>query len=171
LLAVAGRKRDEGVMTNDPYTPPSAPVRDRLPEPGGSAWKAVAFGVLADVLATFVGSIVLFAVLGSFMVSQGASPENLDANLMSSDVTILLGLALGLACTVLGGYVTARVARRREYYHALLTGIVVLVLGEVMLSGSPDGAPLAVRIIGNILVIPAALVGAYLCKSARLQEQ
>jgi hypothetical protein len=170
LLAVAGGEHHEGSMSNDPYTPPSAPVRDRVPEPGGSAWKAVTFGVLADVLATFVGSILLFALLGSFMVSQGASPENLDANLMSSDVTMLLGLALGLACTVLGGYVTARTARRREYYHALLTGIVVLVLGEVMLSGSPDGSPLALRIIGNILVIPAALLGAYLHKSARTED-
>jgi hypothetical protein len=157
-------------MSNDPYVPPSAPVRDRLPEPGGSAWKAVTFGVLADVSATILGSIVLFAVLGSAMVSQGAAPEALDSNLVGSDLSMLLGLTLGLSCTVLGGYVTARVAGRREYYHALLTGIVVLVLGEIMLSGSAGSASLAMRVIGDILAIPAALLGAYLCKSGRQSE-
>ena len=64
-----------------------------------------------------------------------------------------------------------RVARQREYYHALLTGIVVLLIGEIMVSTSPDGTPLATRIIGDILVIPAALLGAYFCKSARLRAE
>ena len=158
-------------MSNDPYTPPSAPVRDRSPEPAGSTWKAVTFGVLADVCATFLGGIALFAVMGSFLVSQGASPEDLDASLAGSDLTQLLGVTLGLCCTVLGGYVTGRVARQREYYHALLTGIVVLLIGEIMVSTSPDGTPLATRIIGDILVIPAALLGAYFCKSARLRAE
>ncbi len=158
-------------MSNDPYTPPSAPVRDRSPEPAGSTWKAVTFGVLADVCATFLGGIALFAIMGSFLVSQGASPEDLDASLAGSDLTQLLGVTLGLCCTVLGGYVTGRVARQREYYHALLTGIVVLLIGEIMVSTSPDGTPLATRIIGDILVIPAALLGAYFCKSARLRAE
>jgi hypothetical protein len=158
-------------MSNDPYSPPSAPVRDRLPEQGGSAWKAVTFGVLADVFATILGSIVLFAVIGSAMVSQGTSPADVDSNLVESDLSMVLGLALGLACTVLGGYVTARVAQRREYYHALLTGIVVLVLGEIMMSGSGGSASLALRVIGDILAIPAALLGAYLYKAGRVAEQ
>lgn len=157
-------------MSNDPFTPPSAEVRDRLPEPGGSTWKAVTFGVLADVCATVLASLVLFSVLGSVLVSRGASPEELDASLMESDVTTLLGLVLGLGCTVLGGYVAARVANQREYYHGLLTGIAVLVLGEMMLSFSPDGPTLALRIIQDILVIPAALLGAHLRKSVRLRE-
>ena len=127
-------------MSNDPYTPPSAPVRDRSPEPAGSTWKAVTFGVLADVCATFLGGIALFAIMGSFLVSQGASPEDLDASLAGSDLTQLLGVTLGLCCTVLGGYVTGRVARQREYYHALLTGIVVLLIGEIMVS-TPSWPP------------------------------
>jgi hypothetical protein len=154
-------------MSNEPYTPPSAPVRDRVPEPGGSTWKAVGLGVLADVCATLLGSIVLFFVLGSVMVSRGASPADLDANLMDSDLTVLLGLVLGLGCTVLGGYVAARVANQREYYHGLLTGIAVLALGEILLSVWPDGTSLALRIIQDFLVIPAALFGAHLRKSAR----
>jgi hypothetical protein len=158
-------------MSNDPYTPPTSPLRDRSPEPVGSTWKAVTFGTLADLGATLLGSLVLFSVLGSIMVSRGASPEQLDADLMASDLTLLLGLVLGLLCTVLGGYVAARVANQREYYHGLLTGIVVLVLGELMLSMSPDGTTLAMRVIHDLLVVPAALLGAHLRKSARQQVE
>jgi hypothetical protein len=158
-------------MSNDPFQPPSAPVSDRLPEPPGSSWKAVAFGVAADVVATMLASIVLFSLLGSFMVSRGGSPEDLDNGFANSDLMRMLMLAVGLSCTVLGGYVTAQVAKRREYHHALLTGIVVLVIGEIMLSGSPEGTSLAMRIIGDVLAIPAALLGAWLYKSGREPAQ
>jgi ABC-type uncharacterized transport system permease subunit len=154
-------------VSNEPFQPPSAPVRDRLPEPAGSSWKAVAFGVVADVAATLLASIVLFSLLGSVMVSRGSSPEDLDSQFASSDLMRLLMLTVGLSCTVLGGYVTAQVAKRREYYHALLTGIVVLVIGEIMISSAPDGTTLAMRVIGDILAIPAALLGAWLCRSGR----
>jgi hypothetical protein len=164
-------RHHESPMSNDPFLPPSAPVRDRLPEQAGSAWKAVTFGVLADVLATVVLGMVLFSVLGSLLVSQGATPADIDAGLLESDAAAVLGLAVGLGCTVLGGYVTAQVARRREYYHALLTGIAVLILGEILLSGSPDDTSLAMRIIGDVLAIPAALFGAFLSKSARQRAE
>ena len=156
-------------MSNDPYTPPSAPVRDREPEGPGSTWKAVTFGVLADIVGTFVASIVLYAALGSILVSRGASPQGLDATLLQSDAYLLIGSAVGLAFTVLGGYVAARVANQREYYHALLTGLVVLVFGELMVGMSQEDYPLAYRVIGDLLVIPAALFGAHLRKSARLK--
>lgn len=157
-------------MNEDPYSPPNAPVRDRKPEVPGSTWKAVTFGLLADVMATFLVSLLLYFVLGSMLLSQGASPEELDANLMSSQAYLMLSTAVGLACTVLGGYVAARVANQREYYHAMLAGVAVLVFGELMLSMTPGGYPLAYRIIGDVLVIPAAIFGGHLRKSAKYAE-
>src|SRR5512134_2646390 len=79
----------EPSMSNDPYTPPSAPVRDRQPEGAGSTWKAVTFGVLADIVGTFLAGILLLVVLGSVMVSRGASPEELDRTLLQSDAYLL----------------------------------------------------------------------------------
>jgi hypothetical protein len=156
-------------MSDDPYTPPSAPVRDRQPEGVGSTWKAVTFGVLADIAGTFLAGLLLLVVLGSVMVSRGASPEELDRTLLQSDAYLLFAGVIGLGFTVLGGYVAARVANQREYYHGLLTGIVVLVFSEMMTSLSPEGYPLAYRIIGDLLAIPAALFGAHLRKSAKLR--
>ena len=100
-------------MSDDPYSPPNAPVRDRKPEAVGSTWKAVTFGVLADIGATFLVSVLLYMMLGSMLVSRGASPDDLDANLMSSQVYLMLSAAVGLGCTGLGGYVAARVANGR----------------------------------------------------------
>ena len=154
-------------MSDDPYTPPNAPVRDRGPEAAGSTWKAVTFGVLADIGASFLLSVLMYGVLGAMMVSQGASPEELDANLVSSERYLMLSTGVGLLCTVLGGYVAARVANQREYYHAMLTGVVVLIVGELMLGLSPDSYPLAYRIIGDVLVVPAAIFGGHLRKSAK----
>jgi hypothetical protein len=157
-------------MSQDPYTPPNAPVRDRKPEAAGSTWKAVTFGVLADIGATFLVSVLLYVVLGSMLLSQGASPPELDSNLMSSQAYLMLSAAIGLACTVLGGHVAARVANQREYYHAMLTGVAVLVFGELMLSLSAENYPLAYRIIGDVLVIPAAIFGGHLRKRAKYAE-
>jgi hypothetical protein len=70
---------------------------------------------------------------------------------------------------VLGGYVAARVANQREYYHALLTGVVVLVFGELMIGMSSEDYPLAYRVIGDLLAVPAALLGGHLRKTARLK--
>ena len=147
------------------------PPTEQFPKRVGSAWKAVSLGVLADVCATALGSLVLFFALGSLMVSQGVSPAELDANLVRSDLTLLLSLVLGLGCTVLGGYVAARSANQREYYHGLLTGIAVVVLGEIAIGIWPDDTTLAMRIIYDILAIPAALLGAHLRKSARLRRE
>ena len=153
---------------SEPSTPPPT---ERFRKPIGTAWKAVLLGVLADVGATALGSMVLFIALGSLMVSQGLSPDEVDEKLVKSDLTLLLSLVLGLGCTVLGGYVAARTANQREYYHALLTGIAVVVLGEIAISVRPDDTTLAMRIIYAILAIPAALLGAHLRKSARLKRQ
>jgi len=125
--------------------------------------------VLADIAGTFLAGIVLLVVLGSVLVSRGASPEELDRALMQSDAYLMLAGVVGLGFTVLGGYVAARVANQREYYHGLLTGVVVLAFGELMTNLSPEGYPLAYRIIGDLLAIPAALFGAHLRKAARLK--
>jgi hypothetical protein len=157
-------------MNNDPYAPPSAPVRDRRPDAPGSTWKAVSLGAVADIAATFLASIVLTAALGATMISRGAIPEQVEAALIASDAYLLTMMVAGLGCTVLGGYVAARLANQREYYHALLTGIVALVLSEVMLGVTADVFPLAYRIIGDILMLPAALFGGHLRKRRRARD-
>ena len=148
-------------MSENPYTPPSSPVRDRDPERTGSTLKAVSFGVLTDLLGTTLGGIVLLVVFSSILVSQGRSPEDIGVVLLNSDAYLFVSFAVGMTFTMLGGYVAARVANHREYRHAAIVGIIMLVFGEIMISTDPSSTPLSIRIIGDLLVIPAALLGAH----------
>ena len=113
--------------------------------------------------------MALLVVFSSMLVAQGQAPENISALLLQSNQYLLVSLAVGLTCTVLGGYVAARVANRREYWHALIVGAIVLIIGEIMVSGDPTGMPLSIRIIGDLLVVPAALLGAHLRLTAKLR--
>ena len=74
----------------------------------------------------------------------------------------LFGLAGGLACTALGGYVAARFANHSEYANAFAVGLASLVFGEVMMLVSPTDYALWLRLAGDALVIPAALAGGHL---------
>ena len=157
-------------MSNNPYTPPTAEVRDRDPERAGSSWRAVSLGVLTDFAGTFVGGIVVYALLGSWLVSDRAEPGQLDDALVQSTMYLTVSLMVGMCFTVLGGLVAARISRHRGYWHAFLTGLVVLMLGEVLISFSPDGYPLSYRIIGDLLTIPAAMLGGHVWVSARARR-
>ncbi|HZP86236.1 MAG TPA: hypothetical protein VFB54_05405 [Burkholderiales bacterium] len=155
-------------MSEDPQHRSSSSARP--PPLAAFNWKAVAFGLFTDILSTAVLSVVLFSLLGTRLVAEGTAPRDMERALLSSNAYLLVSMIAGLGCTVLGGYVSAWVAGRLEYYHALLTGIAVLIFGELMMLGSPLDYPLAYRVLGNLLLIPAALYGGHLRKVSRTRE-
>jgi len=158
-------------MSDNPYTPPTAPVRDRDPERTGATWKAVLFGVTTDLVGTTIAGMVLLVLFSTMLVAQGRAPEEISRLLLQSNQYLFVSLAVGLSFTALGGYVAARVANRLEYRHGLFVGVIVLIIGEIMVSGDPTGMPLSIRIIGDLLVVPAALLGAHLRRTAKLQAR
>lgn len=156
-------------MSDNPYTPPSAPVGDRDIERTGATWKAVLFGVTTDLFGTTIAGMVLLVLFSSMLVAQGRAPEEISRILLQSNQYLFVSLAIGLSFTVLGGYVAARVANHLEYRHGLIVGVIVLIIGEIMVSGDPTGIPLSIRVIGDLLVVPAALLGAHLHRAAKLR--
>ena len=154
-------------MSDNPYTPPSAPVSDRDPERTGATWKAVLFGVTTDLFGTTIAGMVLLVLFSGMLVTQGQAQEDISAMLLQSNQYLFLSLVVGLSFTVLGGYVAARVANHLEYRHGLIVGVIVLIIGEMMVSGDPTGLPLSIRVIGDLLVVPAALLGAHLRRAAK----
>jgi hypothetical protein len=114
----------------NPYAPPEAAVRD-LPAKAGSAFKAVAFGLAADIGGTFLAGIVLALVYGAVLGASGASTEEIVASTRAIGTDSWLfyaGTLVGLACSVLGGYVCARIARRDEMkLGAILAGLTALI--------------------------------------------
>jgi hypothetical protein len=147
-------------MSQDPYRPPNSPLRDDERSRRSSTPWAVFLGVVADI----GGTIVAGMVLALLMPGLAAPVPSVDPSMPSAPPEGFqwFSLLVGLCFTGVGGYVAARTANHREYFHALLVGIVSLVLGELMVGMSPEGYPLAQRLVGDLLVIPAALLGGHL---------
>jgi hypothetical protein len=147
-------------MSQDPYQPPGAPLGDDDRGRRSSTPWAVFLGVVSDI----GGTIVAGMVLALLMPGLAAPVPSVDPSMPAAPPVAFqwLSLLIGLCFTAVGGYVAARAANRREYFHALLVGVVSLVLGELMVGMSPEGYPLAQRLVGDLLVIPAALVGGHL---------
>jgi hypothetical protein len=143
-------------MSENPYSPPLA---DRgKPGPRRSSLTAVAAGLTADVVGTF-----LFGTLATLMfgwVLSGGAPEEMARALAASTGYQLFSVVSGLAFTALGGYVAARVANHRELYHGLLLGIVTLLTGEVLIVMLSAELPLWQRLAHDLLAIPVAIIGA-----------
>jgi hypothetical protein len=146
----------------DPYTPPGSPVGDPPDARRRSSILAVVLGFFVDIGATMIFGIVLAIVGGVGLAAGGAAPEAIDAIVERSAGFQLIGLAGGLACTALGGYIAARFANHAEYANAFAVGVASLVFGEVMLLVQPQDYPVWLRLLGDVLVIPAALVGGHL---------
>jgi hypothetical protein len=146
----------------DPYRPPGSPVRDPQAAPGRSTPVAIVLGFIVDVGGTMVFSLVAATVASILLVSSGTAPEGLAAALEESGTFKIVSLAGGLACTVLGGYVAARFANRGEYATAFAVGVVSLLFGEAMMLFATETAIWWMRLAGDLLVIPAAVLGGHL---------
>jgi hypothetical protein len=147
-------------MTN-PYTPPGAPVGDPPEGKRRSPLGAVALGFFADVAGTMLFSFAATTIVAITLVLSGTAPDAVTAALEDMTGLKLINLAGGLACTVLGGYVGARFANHAEYATAFAVGLVSLVFGEATLIAFAHDVPLWQRLAGDVLVIPAALVGGH----------
>ena len=131
-------------------------------KPPAPGWKAVASGVLADfggTLVTGTALSILAALVAGTAVEPGGELAAAQA-VLDSDLWMAGTMLAGSACTVFGGYVAARVADRDEYAFGVTTGIAVLVIGELLSVGADTGTPLAMRLIGWVITLPLALLGA-----------
>ncbi|MGQ0545459.1 MAG: hypothetical protein ACT4P3_09030 [Betaproteobacteria bacterium] len=147
----------------DPYAPPQARIADAAVAPG-SRLKAVSYGVLVDLGGTLVAGFLL-GVVG---IATGIPPEALGAAATSPDSWLFwTGGALGLGCSVLGGYVCARTARRDEMRLAAVVAAVVALAGYALDDGTQQlGTFLALTLLSIGAVFAGARWGAARNRSA-----
>jgi hypothetical protein len=130
--------------------------------------KAVALGLLVDVVGTISAGIVGVFVLAFVWGAQGVKPQDAEAKAeqLSQDTTFLLACAaVGTGFTIFGGYIAGRMCQAGPTLHGALVGFTGVVLGlllslpfwgEVM--KGPDWF-----VVGQFLVpIPAGAFGGYL---------
>lgn len=110
-----------------------------------------------------MSSMLLTQVFGGPGFDSGLSDEQIRSayQVLLQDVRYLtLGLILGTASTVLGGYLAARLAGSVPYFNALAFGVLGLLISMI---GSGD-LPAWFKIIGLLLTLPAAVLGGHLAK-------
>lgn len=145
-------------MEESPFSAPKSDV-----EMGdiakGSPVKAVLFGVLADIGSTLVAGLMIGVVYGIILASAGVPMEQLEQAMQYSPIG-LISLLVGLLCSVLGGYVCARIANHNEYRLAAITGFISMMIG--LLFFADDSIKLGESIFLSGLSFVMVVVGAHL---------
>jgi len=120
--------------------------------------------MLRSILAVILGSVVwMITALGTDSILMALKPSWIDANGRVESVPALLFMAFySLLFSVLGGYVTALIARRREVLHAFILGLLQLAMGIVATVKFFDTAPLWFHLLFLVLLVPANVLGGQL---------
>jgi hypothetical protein len=126
--------------------------------------------IRAVILATL--AVLGIDILSGMMLTQLFGGPGFDSNLSKEEIRhayqvlmqdvryLTLGLILGTASTVLGGYLAARLARSMPYYNALAFGVLGMLISVI---GSGD-LPTWLKIVGLGLSLPAAVLGGHIAK-------
>jgi hypothetical protein len=120
--------------------------------------------MIRSIFAVVVGSVVwMGTALGTDVLIHKLAPNWFDAQGRVDAVgVLLLMMCYALGFSVLGGYVTAAVARCREVHHAFALGLLQLAMGVVATVNFWHTAPAWYHLTFLALLIPANVFGGYL---------
>ena len=144
-------------MSEDRFKPPSARVQD----PGrgkGSTVKGVIAGLVVDLVSTMLFGVVASVGWGIALGVAGHSQQEIEAALARADADPLMSatfLAVGVLCSVLGGYVCERITRRADYKAGAILAAISAVLGLAMGASASSAPMLALMIfltVGSVLL-------------------
>jgi len=96
--------------------------------------KGVLIGAIVDVVASGIAGVplVLYVMtqMGFTDAPTGQDQAAAVTSLVRADTTLhSIQLALGLACSILGGYVAARIAKHDEVLNGALSSFLCILLG------------------------------------------
>jgi len=106
--------------------------------------RAVILATLAVLGVDILSGMVLAQMFGGPGFDSNLSQEEIRRayQVLMQDVRYLtLGLILGTASTVLGGYLAARLARSMPYYNALAFGVLGMLIGIIGTADVPISMP------------------------------
>ena len=148
-------------MSDSNFEPPRAPLEDRGGEPRKKRPNllAIIIGALTDLISTLFTGALLQAGFAMALGSPGMTLPDLVQLLHDSSAFMITASALGLACSVLGGYVCARFANQNEYANGLAVGVLGVISGFLI---SPTDSLDFVTMLLAVATIPAALLGAHI---------
>ncbi len=122
--------------------------------------KAIIIAMLLSLALDVVGSIALVASFG-VQVHPDMTHEETSAAIQAVTSTggfLFVSLLYGMATTVFGGFVAARLARSHPYFNAMAVGVLGIVLG-LLLGGD---APFWFEALAFVMSVPAAVAGGHI---------
>ncbi len=132
----------------------------------GIRWGAVVFGVVVDLAASLVVTIPMLLILaGPDAFSENeAIAQAAQAQALESDFATLVGVVVGLFCTVIGAFVGARRAACHFVRHGGWIGVGSLVLGVALIAMLPPepASPLWADMTSLLGIVPAGMAGGLL---------
>ncbi len=121
--------------------------------------KAVIIGAVIDNM----GTLLLMTTLASALVSTGLTEDEVMSR-MKSTSGLLLGLILGLSCTVTGAYFAGRIAGKAQVLHGVLVALIGMCLALIF---RESGTPTWFDIVGFAGMLPAGIAGGRLSEKYR----
>jgi hypothetical protein len=133
--------------------------------------KAVLIGGLVDIVTSVVLDIPI-AVYGTIKIDMSQLPKNGAARAMATAIhatapLYVAQLLVGLACSVLGGYVAAWLAKRNELLNGMLSSFLCVALGIFTLASGKGPDSLWVQILLLVASPAMALLGGALMRKWR----
>lgn len=113
--------------TENPYSAPKAELRE-TPAAARSPILAVITGIAVDTAGTFVSGIALTFGHAVWMIHSGATTDGVAA-LAPTPALRAASIVVGTLWSVLGGYVGARMAKRRELALGAIQGTLSMAIG------------------------------------------
>jgi len=128
--------------------------------------KGVVIGGIVDIVTSMVSGVP-FAIYAMSKIGLAGLPKD-KGNLavtaaMSGNIPLYLGqLLVGMCCSVLGGYVAARLAKHDELLNGALSAFLCVAIGVYSLALGKDSHPLFVQILLLVASPALGLLGGYL---------
>lgn len=129
----------------------------------GVSLKAVLLATAATLGLDIVSGMLLLALLGGDSLAPTLTDDQRRAAIMalaSNPAFMVPSLVLGTLTTVIGGYLTARIAKTLPYMNSLAFGLLGIVIAVL----TAQDLPLWYSVLGIGSLVPAALVGGYIAK-------
>ena len=118
--------------------------------------------MLRSILAVIAGIVVwMVTAFGTDMIVFRLFPQLIDSTRQRVENVPLLFFILSycLAYSVLGGYVTGTIARRREVLHAFVLGLLQLAMGTAATAANWETAPAWFHVGLLVMLVPANVAG------------
>jgi hypothetical protein len=124
----------------------------------------VAIGGITDVVASSVLALPVVAyVMAKYdLFHLATGPTAIPSLIHSSPWLYGLQLGIGLGCSVLGGYVAARIAKHDELLNGVLSSFLCTAIGVYSVMSGKDSQSVVVQIFLLAAAPAFALLGGYL---------